>query len=304
VLSGEKILITGPAGKIAFGITKTLVENNDVWGIARFGDPAQREEVEKLGVTTRSIDLFDADFGDLPRDFTVLLHIAVAFEQNYDRAFRINGEGTGLLLEHCRNARAALVMSSSSVYKPQPDTFYAYREGDPLGDPLTHAAASYPVSKISQEVVARYCARSLNLPVTVARMNAAYGARGGLPVMHMEDIIAGRAVVTRSNPCAYTPIHEDDIAAQLEALLAAASVPATIVNWGGDEVVTVQDWTAYSGELLGMPVTVSVEEIPGGAGGMVSDNTRRRSITGPSRVSWKEGFRRTIEALYPERIKA
>lgn len=304
MLSGEKILITGPAGKIAFGIAKTLVENNDVWGIARFGDPAQRDEVENLGVTTRSIDLFDADFGDLPRDFTYLLHIAVAFEQSYDRAFRINGEGTGLLLEHCRNARAALVMSSSSVYKPELDTFYAYREGDPLGDPLTHAAASYPVSKISQEVVARYCARSLNLPVTVARMNAAYGVRGGLPVMHMEDIIAGKAVVTRSNPCAYTPIHEDDIAAQLEALLDAASVPATIINWGGDEIVTVQDWTAYSGELLGMPATVRVEEIPGGAGGMVSDNTLRRSITGPSRVSWKEGFRRTIEARYPERIKA
>ena len=255
MLSGEKILITGPAGKIAFGIAKTLVENNDVWGIARFGDPAQRDEVENLGVTTRSIDLFDADFGDLPRDFTYLLHIAVAFEQSYDRAFRINGEGTGLLLEHCRNARAALVMSSSSVYKPELDTFYAYREGDPLGDPLTHAAASYPVSKISQEVVARYCARSLNLPVTVARMNAAYGVRGGLPVMHMEDIIAGKAVVTRSNPCAYTPIHEDDIAAQLEALLDAASVPATIINWGGDEIVTVQDSAPRRNRIVIRPLT-------------------------------------------------
>ena len=302
MLSGEKILITGPAGKIAFGIAKALAKHNEVWGIARFTDPTGREEVEKLGVTTRKLDLYAADFGDLPRDFTYLLHIAVAFEQDHDRALRSNGEGTGLLLEHCRRARAALVMSSYSVYRPQPDPFYAYRESDPLGDPLTHAVTSYPVSKICQEVVARYCARSLGLPVTIARMNAAYGARGGLPVMHMEDLVAGRPVVTRSDPCAYTPIHDDDIAAQLEPLLASASVPATIVNWGGDEVVTVQEWAAYSGELLGVPVKVEVEEIPGGAGGMVSDNSRRRALTGPTRVSWREGFRRTLEALHPERI--
>jgi nucleoside-diphosphate-sugar epimerase len=93
VLSGEKILVTGPAGKIAFGITRVLARDNEVWGIARFGDPAQRREVEALGVRTRSIDLYQADFGDLPRDFTYLLHIAVAFESDYDRALRINGEG-------------------------------------------------------------------------------------------------------------------------------------------------------------------------------------------------------------------
>ena len=40
MLRGEKILITGPAGRIANGIAKTLAPNNEVWGIARFSDPA------------------------------------------------------------------------------------------------------------------------------------------------------------------------------------------------------------------------------------------------------------------------
>jgi nucleoside-diphosphate-sugar epimerase len=302
MLSGEKILITGPAGNIAFPIAKALARDNEVWGIARFSKPAQREEVEALGVTTRQVDLYEADFGDLPRDFTYVLHLAVAFEESYDRAIRTNGEGTGFLFDHCRSAKAALLMSSSSVYRPHPDPFHHYREDGPLGDPLNTGFSSYPVSKISQEAVARYCARALNLPVVIARMNAAYGPRGGLQASHADAIVAGRPVVTRHETCAYTPIFDDDIVDQVEALLDAARAPATIVNWGGDEVVTVQEWTAYMGELLGLPVQVEVKRTPGASTGNVSDPQRRREITGPTKVTWKDGMRRLLEGRYPDRV--
>jgi nucleoside-diphosphate-sugar epimerase len=304
VISGEKILITGPAGRIAFGIAKSLSKDNEVWGIARFSDSAQRDEVKALGITTRTVDLYDADLSDLPTDFTYLLHIAVAFEQDWDRALRANGESTGLLLEHCRKAKAALVMSSCSVYKSEPDPYYAYRETDALGDPLTHAVAPYPIAKISQEAVARYCARSFNLPVTIARMNAAYGVRGGLPLMHLDAMLAGRPVVVRWDPCVYTPIFDTDIEDQLEPLLDAASVPATIVNWGGDELVSAQEWANYGGELLGVTPNVEVHAIQGGPGGMVADNTKRMSITGPCKVPWREGLSRAVEGYFPDRLPA
>ena len=66
MLSGEKILITGPAGRIAFGLAKTYAGHNEVWGISRFSDPATRAEVDALGVTTRAIDIGDGGYGDLP----------------------------------------------------------------------------------------------------------------------------------------------------------------------------------------------------------------------------------------------
>ena len=44
-LAGEKILVTGPAGQIAFPLAARLARDNEVWGIARFGDPAGRERV-------------------------------------------------------------------------------------------------------------------------------------------------------------------------------------------------------------------------------------------------------------------
>ena len=55
MLSDEKILITGPAGQIAFPMTEYLAADNEVWGIARFSDPSTRAKVDALGVTTRAI---------------------------------------------------------------------------------------------------------------------------------------------------------------------------------------------------------------------------------------------------------
>ena len=45
-LRNEKILVTGPAGQIAFPLTVKLAQNNEVWGLARFGDPSTRDKVE------------------------------------------------------------------------------------------------------------------------------------------------------------------------------------------------------------------------------------------------------------------
>jgi nucleoside-diphosphate-sugar epimerase len=302
MLSGEKILITGPAGRIAFGLARGLAAHNEVWGIARFTDAATREKVEALGVTTRTVDIASGRFDELPTNFTYLLHVAADFSPNdYDRALRVNAEGTGFVLEHCRKAKAALVMSTVSTYKPHPDPWHAFREDDPLGDAMAPPSAPYSISKIAQEAVARYCARSLELPVTIARMGAAYGDQGGLPIWHLDAIAAGKPVETRWDPMPYSPIHDDDIQAQLAALLDAASVPATIVNWGGDEAVSVQEYSAYFGELLGVEARVNVQEIPGASRGSVADDTKRSSLTGPCLVGWREGFARMLAHFYPDK---
>jgi nucleoside-diphosphate-sugar epimerase len=305
-LSDAKILVTGPAGQIAFPLVESLAGDNEVWGIARFGDQASRQRVDALGVTTRSIDIGSGEFGDLPTDFTHVLHLA-AFQApsvDYDHAIRINAEGTGLLLQHCRAAKAVLVMSTHSVYKPQDDPWHVFVETDPVGDCNSQHSATYSVSKLGEEAVARYCARAFDLPVVIARMNAAYGPNGGLPAYHLDAVVAGRPVTTRWDPCLYSPIFQDDINEQTEALLDAASVPSTIVNWAGDEPVSVQEWAAYSAELAGTKPDVVVTEIPGTLRGSVADNTKRASFTGPCRVGWQEGFRRTFAARHGQEVPA
>lgn len=298
MLRGQKILVTGPAGQIAFPLARALAEDNEVWGIARFGKPESRVAVEAAGIVARSCDLASGSFEGIPDDFDVVLHLAASQSpgEDYDAAIRTNAEATGLLLQHCRKARAALVMSTHSVYRPVDDPRHAYAETSPLGDAHAVHSPPYSISKIAQEAVARTQARLLGLPVLIARMNAAYGPGGGLPVMHLDMLASGRSVSARWDPAPYQPIHDEDILAQLEPLLGAASVPATIVNWAGDEVVTVQEWCAAMGELLGRPARVETRPVPGTHRGLVADVGRRRALTGPCKVHWKDGIRRAAEA--------
>src|SRR5881227_2907982 len=102
MLRDQKILITGPAGQIAFPLAEYLARENDVWGIARFSEPGSRERVEQIGVTTRVVDLATGEYGDLPDDFTYVLHLAayLGSAPDYDAALRVNAEGSGMALHH------------------------------------------------------------------------------------------------------------------------------------------------------------------------------------------------------------
>ncbi|HLY84292.1 MAG TPA: NAD(P)-dependent oxidoreductase [Acidimicrobiales bacterium] len=303
-MRGEKILVTGPAGQIAFPMCAYLASDNEVWGVARFGDPAGRAKVDALGVTTKAIDLADGDLSELPDDFTYLLHLAVyqGADSDFDRAIAVNAEATGRILAHCRKAKAALVMSTASVYSADVDPYHQYTETDPVGYLRTPWSPTYTVSKICGEAVARTCARLFGLPVVIARMNASYGSNGGLPTYHLDTMLADLPVVIRHNPCPYSLIHQDDINAQTEALLGAASVPATVVNWGGDDVVTPNEWCAYYGELTGRTPEIVVREAPGSMLGNVLDPTKRLGITGPCAVGWKEGLQRVVAERHPESL--
>jgi len=52
-MRGSKILITGPTGQVAAPIARALAADNEVWGIARFTNPATRESLEQAGFGAR-----------------------------------------------------------------------------------------------------------------------------------------------------------------------------------------------------------------------------------------------------------
>jgi nucleoside-diphosphate-sugar epimerase len=303
MLRGEKILITGPAGQIAFPMAEYLARDNEVWGIARFSEAGSRERVEGIGVTTRVVDLARGDFGDLPDDFTYVLHLAT-FQSgglDYDGAIAVNAEGTGLLAAHCRKAKAMLVTSTFSLYKPNPDPYHHFIETDPLGDANQPHSPTYSISKIAQEAVARTAARLFELPTTIARVNVSYGPNGGLPAYHLDWMLAGQPITLRApGPTPYSPISQDDMNDQVEPLLDAASINATIVNWGGDETITAEHWCDELAAITGCNPTYTYADYPGSIRGSASDSTRRQSITGPCKVPWRDGMRSMFERRYPE----
>ena len=298
MLSDEKILITGVSGDVAFPVAKALAADNEVWGLARFSDSAVRARVEQAGIHTITADLGANDLDFVPDDVTYVLHLAYfrGGTNDFDEAIRVNGEGTGRLLERCRRAKAALVMSSNVIYAPHDDPWHASAEHEPIGGMIPFWSPTSPTAKIAQESIARYCARSLELPLVIARLNTVYGPDGTyLPTSNMAAVVDGRPVSARWDPHPHAPIHVDDIVGQLEAMLDAASVPALIVNWAGDEQVTIQQWAEYAATYCGRAAHVEVNATPGTTRNNLADVTRRRSITGPCSVVFEPAFRKIYE---------
>jgi UDP-glucuronate 4-epimerase len=293
----SKILITGPTGQVATPITLSLAAGNEVWGAARFKDAGARATLEAAGVQCVPIDLAAGDFSNLPSDFDYVLNLAVAKSGRWDKDMAVNAESVGLLMQHCRSAKAFLHCSSTAVYDP-PDR-EPRAENAALGDNHKNLFPTYSISKIAGEAVVRTMARALGLPTTIARLNVPYGDNGGWPFWQMETILAGQPVaVPPGGPAEYNPIHADDLIAQLPGLLEAAAVPATVVNWAGAERVSIQEWCGYLASLVGQPV--EFVEDPSALAGVPCDVTRLHALVAPAQVSWKDGMRRLVQATHPE----
>lgn len=296
-----KVLITGPTGQLAAPIAQALAVDNEVWGIARFTNQAARQALEIAGVRCVAVNLAAGDFSEVPTDFDYVLNLAVAKSGNWDIDLRANAESVGLLMAHCRNTKAFLHCSSTAVYDPPDDEPRTERAA--LGDNHKPMFPTYSISKIAAEVVARSTARILGVPTIIARLNLPYGDNGGWPYFHMEMMLAGMPIpVPPGGPARYNPIHEDDIVAAIPKLLAAASVPATTVNWAGAQTVSLQEWCAYLGSLIGRePV---FEESAQALRGVPIDVTKMREIVGSTRVDWRDGMRRMAAKFHPELVSS
>ncbi len=294
MLNGEKILVTGVTGKAVLPIAASLAKTNEVWGMARFSDPAQRAEVEAAGIRPIAVDLNAPDFDVVPTNFTRLLHFAWmrADLSQLDTAIRVNVEAAGQLLMHCRNAKSAFVASGMGIYSPHSDPWHRFSETDPIGRAFTAYAPTSPASKLGLESVARFCARAFNLPVTIGRLNTVMGPRGTYFDKLIDAARAGEEFMVPNDPNPHGPIHTEDMQEQIHALTLEASTPALIVNWCGDENVTSQQAAAQLERLTGVKSRLKIVNFPGAPLGNATDNALRLSITGPCKTTFEETFGR------------
>ncbi len=298
MLTGSRILVTGVTSAVARPVAVALAKEHEVVGAARFRDASARDALHAEGVGTARLDLVRGELDDLPDEVDYVLHFAVVKSSKWPVDLDGNVGGLALLMERFRTARAFLHCSTTAVY--QPDGHRAFSEDDPLGDShRDYFLPTYSICKIAAEATARHGARRWDLPTTIARLNVPYGDGGGWPAFHLELMAAGQPVAVHPDaPSYYHPLHEDDIVAMVPRLVDAASVPATVVNWGGDERVSVEQWCAYLGELTGLePRLVAT---PQSLRSVALDLTRMHELVGATTVSWREGFRRMVAARRPD----
>jgi nucleoside-diphosphate-sugar epimerase len=303
-MQNKKILITGATGQIATPIALSLAKENEVWCAGRFGAPGTRSRLEKTGARTFQWSFESEDFNGLPADFDHLIHAAwntYAVGHDYDAALQSNVEGTALLINHCKAVKSLLFVSSLVVYRPSATGQVIHRESGEayVGDfPFL---PTYPLTKVAGEALVRSLARIFSLPTTIARLGMGYGnyGTGGTPVIWFNKILSGEPIYRFATPQFASLIYEEDILANVEPLLQAASVPATTVNWTSDEIVSDHELYEYLGRLAGVEPNIVVDETKA-ATFFAADSTRRRAITGPSRVSWKMGLLKVLRARFPD----
>ena len=247
-----------------------------------------------------TVNLAAGDFIGLPSDFDYVLNFAVAKSgQLGQRPRRQRGVGRPAdgPLPQRKSVPALLVGVPSTTPRttnPAPSAPHWATTTRPL-------FPTYSISKIAGEVVARTMARALGVPTVIARLNVPYGDNGGWPYYHMEMMLAGIPIpVPAGGPARYNPIHEDDIIATIPKLLEVASVPATTLNWCGDQAVSLQEWCGYLGSLVGKePVFQESEQA---LRGNPTDPSRMRELVGGTTVDWQDGMRRLATKFHPELV--
>ncbi|MCX5203722.1 NAD(P)-dependent oxidoreductase [Streptomyces sp. NBC_00237] len=306
-MKGKKILVTGGTGQVARPVAESLAEDNDVWCLGRFGTPGIERELNRRSITTWHWDMDDLSgdaLKDLPEDFTHVIHSAVrrGEDGDFNAAAEVNSVAAGRLMAHTRTAESFLYVSTGALYARQ-TLDHKYTETDPV-DGVADWLPAYPVGKIAAEGAVRAFAQVLGLPTTIARLNIVYGpgGYGGVPMLYFQRMLAGEPIpvpLSGQNWCSL--LHTDDLVAQVPALWRAATAPARVVNWGGDQPVGITDCVRHMEALTGVEAKLVPSEVTRET--YQFDPTLRRELTGPCRVAWRDGIHRTLEALHPEHVR-
>jgi UDP-glucuronate 4-epimerase len=300
----KKILITGATGQVARPIAEALARSHEVWALGRFGTPGVEDELAAKGIKTWRWDMGRSSLDGLPNDFTHVFHSAVhrGEDGDFDTAIEINTVAVGQLMTHCRTAEAFIFVSTGALYARQ-SIDHLYKETDPL-DGVAHWLPAYPVVKIASEGAVRAFASTLGLRTVIARLNVAYGpyGHGGVPVLLLRKALAGEAIpIPYKGQNLASLIHTDDLIRQVPLLWEVASVPALVLNWGGDEAVGIQECLEYIAEITGVEVRFTKSDVTRET--YAFDPTKRRALIGGCEVGWREGVRKTLEAHFPGLVK-
>lgn len=303
MLKGQKILLTGLTGQVGGTFADVLAPRNTVYGLARFSRPGSREHAEARGVRTIVGDFAANELDGIPDDLDCVIHLAANTKPGTAEVGMVqNAEGTGFLMHACRHAKAFIYVSNNSLYADNPDPMHRYVETDHVGGNSPHSA-NYGPTKLAGEGVVRFLCRLYGLPALIARLNVSYGSvydDGGLPGNLLEALLAGRPIrLAKSRTTTMSPINETDMVGHLEPMIRACSVPATVLNWGGDEAVSIEEMARYMAGLIGVEPRFEFTD-DGVVPNRITDPAFGRSIGLEWHVKWRDGIREMILARHPE----
>jgi len=302
-VQGQKVLFVGGKGPVSAPAARLLAKDNDVSIMARFSEPGSRERIEALGMHPIVHDLFDS-FDDLPTDFDYVYYTALPMSAVYEplgpwpHSYDAYADATGRLFSHLHGVKGFLFASSISVYEP-PGGATPVPETHPFG---IHTYAPYAFTKVANEAVVSFLSRRFEVPTTIIRVGSVSGVEGGPMRERLDLLVKGEPIpVHPESPTFFRPMFEPDSARLGVAALQAGRVPPLVVNWCGDDIVTVEEYCTFMGELIGKdPI---FEYTPAAYRSLVPDTTLMHETLGHCEVRWQDGCRMLVEQCYPELLR-
>jgi UDP-glucuronate 4-epimerase len=289
-MKGKRVLVTGASGLVALPVAVELAKDNEVFAVARYSDPSQKKLIEDAGAQAVAFDMANEDLSALPKSVDVVINYAVLPPNYGNLAFEVNTAATGRLARHYRDCEAFVHGSTGSLYEYQGER--PLREDDDYG--LHSAGERYAASKIGAEYLMKHLSVDYELPVTIVRIFSFYGPRGGGVTQRIDQVAQGLPVsVYPGVRNVHTPLYEDDYVEKTIDAAGIAKVGCEIVNVGGSEAITTQEYCMIAGEIVGKE-PIFVEN--GQSWPIWADTTKMERLLGPSKVSVREGIRRTLEA--------
>ena len=294
-ISGRRVLVTGASGLVALPVAIELAKRNEVYAVARFSDPEQKRILQAAGAHPIAFDMADHDLSPLPRSVDVVINYAVLPFMNKEH-YDVNAGAAGRLARRYRDCEAFIHGSTGSLYAYQGER--PLREDDPYG--LHAGGEPYAAGKIAAEFLIKHLSEDYRLPTVIIRIFSFYGPRGGGVTQRIDQVAKGQPVsVYPGVRNVHTPLYEDDYVEKTIAAVKIAKTPAEIINVGGSESVTTQEYCEMAGEMLGKkPIFVENSS----SWPIWADTTKMAKLMGPSKVSVREGVRRVIEAGPKQRV--
>ena len=159
--------------------------------------------------------------------------------------YEVNAGAVGRLARRYRECEAFVHGSTGSLYAYQGER--ALREEDPYG--LHSSAEPYAASKIAAEFLLKHLSEDYRMPTMLVRIFSFYGPRGGGVTQRIDQVAQGQPVsVYPGVRNVHTPLFEDDYVEKTIAAVGIAKTPAEIVNVGGTEAVTTQEYCEMAGD--------------------------------------------------------